>query len=113
MAEDELTIEDVPERKRYEAHMAGGLAGIVTYRLQPDRITFLHTEVDPAYEGGGVGGRLARYVLDDARARRLMVRPLCPFIAAYIRRHPDYADLVVPTPAAQAPDPGPDGAAPS
>lgn len=93
----DIVVTDAPEASRYEAHAADRLAGFARYRLSPGRITFIHTEVDPAFEGGGVGSRLARHALDDARARGLAVRPLCPFIAAYIRHHPEYADLVEPT----------------
>jgi uncharacterized protein len=52
--------------------------------------------VDPHFEGKGVGAALVQGVLDDVRARGLKVRPCCPFVAAYIRRHPEYEDLVAP-----------------
>ena len=71
------------------------MAGAAFYELDDDVITFTHTEVDPEFEGQGVGSALARYALDQAREAGLRVRPLCPFIARWIRRHPDYADLVV------------------
>lgn len=86
---------DVPDASRYEARMGDEVLGVAEYRLTRDVITFLHTEVLPAAEGRGVGSLLARTALDDARARGLRVRPLCPFISAYIRRHPEYQDLVV------------------
>lgn len=86
---------DRPERRRYELTVDGDLAGWVTYALHDRRITFIHTEVGSAYAGQGLGQRLARDVLDDARARGLRVRPLCPYIARYIRSHPEYQDLVV------------------
>lgn len=58
-------------------------------------MTIYHTEVDPAFEGQGVGSQLAKAALDDVRARGLELVPRCPFIAAYIRRHSeDYLDLV-------------------
>lgn len=57
-------------------------------------IIFTHTTIDPPLEGRGLGSALAAYVLDDARARGLSVVPECAFIAAYIDRHPEYADLV-------------------
>lgn len=91
-----ITVTDAPEASRYEAHLDGRLVAFVTYRRTSGTITFLHTEVLPGSEGGGVGSRLARAVLDEARTRGLRVRPICPFIAAYIRRHPEYADLVRP-----------------
>ena len=54
----------------------------------------LHTEVEPEHEGKGVGAALVQGALDDVRDRGLKVQPLCPFVAAYIQRHPDYEDLV-------------------
>ncbi len=95
----DLVVVDVPEGSRYEARSGDRLLGFVEYRLLTGRITFTHTEVLPDAAGQGVGSLLARSVLDDARARGLRVRPLCPFIAAWIGRHPGYADLVVDAPA--------------
>ena len=74
------------------------MAGFVTYRLRPGRISFVHTETEPEYEGRGLGSHLAAAVLDDARARGLSVTPICPFIASWIKRHPEYADLVAAWP---------------
>ncbi|WP_141015855.1 GNAT family N-acetyltransferase [Nocardioides sambongensis] len=88
-------VTHAPERSRYEAHLGGELAGFAEYQLAKDLIVFTHTEVDPAYEGKGVGGALARAALDDVRsAGDRAVMPLCPFIKSWIERHPDYADLV-------------------
>ena len=80
---------------RYEIHVDGALAGVAEYRLRPDALVFTHTEVFDAYEGRGLGSKLARGALDDARARGARIRPQCPFMAAYIDRHPAYQDLVV------------------
>ena len=94
---DELRIVDNPALHRYEARLGDEVVGISQYRLEddPGRITFVHTEVDEAVEGRGIGSRLARGVLEDARARGLNVIAECPFIAAYLRRHRnDYADLL-------------------
>jgi predicted GNAT family acetyltransferase len=90
----EMTVKDNADALRYEITVDGERAGFVTYRLSPGVMTFLHAEVDPAREGRGIGSRLVRDALDDARARGLTVRPRCPFVAAYIERNPDYADLV-------------------
>jgi len=90
----ELRIADVPATHRFEAHLGDRLAGYVHYRTEPGRIVFTHTEVMPEFEGKGIGGRLANAALDEARARGLTVVPKCPFIAGYIRRHPEYAALV-------------------
>lgn len=92
---DDLTVIDNPAEHRYEARVGDELA-IITYRRTSDRITFLHTEVPPAMEGHGIAGKMARIALDDARAQGLAVVPRCPYVAAYIRRHREYADLVPP-----------------
>jgi len=88
-------VSDHPEVERYEISVDGRRAGLAAYELTGDVIAFTHTEIDDAYEGQGLGSQLARYALDDVRARGLKVRPLCPFIRGWIKRHEDYADLVV------------------
>ena len=82
---------------RYEVWADGEMAGYTQYALLRGRIAYLHTEIYESFESMGLGSQLARAALDDARARRLMVVPYCPFIAAYIERHLDeYHDLVAP-----------------
>ncbi|MCZ0733750.1 GNAT family N-acetyltransferase [Phreatobacter sp. AB_2022a] len=78
---------------RYELVVDGHVAA-AHYTLQPGVITFVHTVVPEALGGRGVGSALARGALDDARAQGLKVVPQCPFIAGYIKKHPEYADLV-------------------
>lgn len=94
-ATQRIEIVDVPQRYRFEAHIDGEVAGIAQYLRRPGRLVFTHTEVLPAFEGRGVGSVLAKGALDAARAAGARVEPRCPFIAAYIRRHKEYADLVV------------------
>ena len=90
-----LQIDDNPEKHRYEALVDGELVGFIQYRLQDRRMTMVHTEVEPAYEGQGVGSELAKVALEDVRERGLELVPRCPFIARYVQRHPDlYLDLV-------------------
>lgn len=72
------------------------LAGFAAYELHGEHITFTHTEIADQFEGLGFGGALAAGALDAARAAGRLVTPLCPFIAAYIRRHPEYRDIVDP-----------------
>lgn len=90
-----VQVRDRPDLEYYEITVDGTRAGLAAYELDGGVITFTHTEVDDAYEGQGLGGTLARFALDDARSRGLRVRPLCPFIRGWIKRHPDYQDLVV------------------
>ena len=92
----QVEVRDNPELGRYEALANGNVAGFAEYRIHGERMTMPHTEVDPRYEGEGIGGKLASFALDDARERGLAVVPLCPFIAGYIRRHQDYLDVVDP-----------------
>ena len=80
---------------RYEIQVDGDLAGYVLYRVRPDALALTHTTVLPAYEGKGLGSVLARGTLDDIRAHSGQIVPLCPFISAFIARHPEYADLIV------------------
>ena len=90
----EATVTDNPGAERYELDVDGERAGFVTYRQSPGVIAFLHAEVDPARERQGLGSALVRGALDDARARGLSVRAVCPFVAWYIETHEDYQDLL-------------------
>ena len=90
----QVQVFDNPAEERYDAQVDGAVAGRAYYELQPGRIVFLHTEVDPEYEGRGIGSLLAKDALDDVRSKGLRVVPRCPFIARYIREHPEYQDLL-------------------
>jgi predicted GNAT family acetyltransferase len=88
-------VRDHPDRRRYEVFTDDGqLGGFAQYVLRAGRVIFTHTEIDDAFEGHGLGSKLAQGALDDVRTRGLHVVPLCPFIAAYIEHHPAYEDLV-------------------
>ena len=78
----------------YEITVDGQHAGLAAFEERPGVVVFTHTEIDPAFEGQGLGSQLARAALDDVRDRGLKVRPLCPFIRAWIDKHPDYQELV-------------------
>ena len=90
----EPRVVDVPERSVFEILVDGTVAGFAAYRRAEGEIALTHTEVDPAFEGQGIGGRLARAVLDAAREQKLAVLPYCPFIKGWIAKHPEYTDLV-------------------
>jgi uncharacterized protein len=87
-------VVDVAEWNRFEIGIDGRRAGLAAYRLSAGEITFTHTEIDDAFAGQGLGGVLVRGALDTARARGLAVLPSCPFVRAWIAKHPDYLDLV-------------------
>ena len=90
----ELRVEDKPAKHRYEARAGDQLLGFIAYRAEPGRIMLIHTEVEPELEHRGVGSQLVAGTLADIRARGLAVVPICPFVRAFIRRHPEYAELV-------------------
>jgi predicted GNAT family acetyltransferase len=89
-----MEVRDNPDERRYELLLDGAVAGFAEYRDREGRRIFVHTIVDPAYGGQGFGNRLARAALDDALARDMRVVPRCPFIRAWIERHPDYAERI-------------------
>ena len=99
----DVEVVDNPSEQRWEARLGGELAGFAEYRVgrvegpsgEQPVVDFVHTEVDDRFEGHGVGSALARAALDGVRrdgSHRVVAS--CPFIAAWIERHPDYTDLL-------------------
>jgi uncharacterized protein len=80
-------------KQRYEVEVDGQLA-VLTYRREGNTMVYLHTAVPSALSGRGIADQLARTALEEARDHQYAVVPQCPFVAAYIRRHPAYMDLV-------------------
>ncbi len=100
-----VSVVNNPAERRYEARVGEQLAGFAEYQLTDQLIVFTHTEVEPAYEGQGVGGAIAQYALDDVRTDGTRsVLPLCPFIKSWIGKHPDYIPLVYGAPASTEKD---------
>jgi uncharacterized protein len=87
-------IIDNPDQHRYEIRVGDELAGSVQYRRREGLIALIHTEIDSRFEGRGLASQLIAAVLDEARAGDVSVLPFCPFVNAYIARHPSYGDLV-------------------
>ena len=87
------SVRDNPGRSRFEIDLGDSIA-IAEYTLPKGLIMFTHTEVPPEHEGKGVGGALIRAGLAAARERGLKVIPICPFFAAYIKKHPAQHDLL-------------------
>lgn len=92
MAQVEVT--HVPEEQRFEAVTSEGVLGRVEYERDGDVVVLTHTVVEPAAEGRGIGSALVRAALDAIRDDGLTVVPQCPFIASWIARNSEYADLV-------------------
>jgi predicted GNAT family acetyltransferase len=82
-----------PAQHRYEIVVDGYLAATY-YKLSDGVITFIHTEVPKELSGKGVGSQLIKGALDQVRAEGLKVIPQCPFVKAYIDKHPEYTDLL-------------------
>ncbi|SDC64759.1 GNAT family N-acetyltransferase [Actinokineospora iranica] len=89
-----LDLRDEPAKSQYEGWHDGQLAGYVQYNRLDGSVALMHTQVTEAFEGRGVGGVLARAVLDDIRAKGHTVRPYCPFLKGWIDKHPEYQDLL-------------------
>ena len=96
MGEAKVEVVDARDRSRFEVLVDGALAGMAEYELSDGFIAFTHTEVRDEFEGQGLASKLARTGLDSARERGLKVAPYCPYIAGWIKKHPDYLDLVHP-----------------
>jgi uncharacterized protein len=92
--DEAVTVADASEQSRYEIHRGSELAGFAEYTVEGDRAVFTHTEIDERFEGQGLGSKLVAGALDGERARGRQVEPRCPFVAEFIRRHPDYLDVV-------------------
>lgn len=92
---NELVVEHNQAAARFETRIGDALA-VLEYKRRGKFIIFPHTGVPKELEGHGIAGRLSQVALDYARAEHLTVIPLCPFVAAYMREHPEYSELVHP-----------------
>lgn len=94
------TVRDDPAQLRYELIDDGGeVIGEIRYRREPGAVALVHTEVDPAYEGRGLAGVLVQGAVDDLRERGLKLIPICAYVRAWLRRHPEQSELVTSDPA--------------
>lgn len=91
---ENVTVAHIPDRQRYEISVGGEAIGLSRYRDASGQRTFLHTEVDAAYQGHGLATQLIRWALDDTRAAGLRVVASCPMVAAYVGKHAEYDDIV-------------------
>ncbi len=89
----EATVQQEKPNHRFVVNLEGATA-LLLYKEEGDTIYFVHTEVPPEMEGKGIGGQLAKAGLNYAREKHLKVVARCPFVASYLKRHPEYQDLV-------------------
>lgn len=101
MAEFATLVRDNAAKSCYEVFVDGQPAGFAVYRVAPGRVVFVHTEIDPSFAGRGLGSVLVSGALEDIRRQDKLVTARCPFVAAYIRAHPEYGDLVEDPPRGQ------------
>jgi uncharacterized protein len=97
----EPRIVDNAEEQLYELWVGDERAGVIEYETKPGVVVLIHTEIDPDFEGRGLGSKLIAGALSDIRTRGLKLEPICPFVRAYLRRHPEERDLVARSSAAE------------
>lgn len=90
---EQRTVTDNKEQSQFEIALEDGEVALMVYEMSHGRMALTHTEVPEAYEGQGVAGALAKHALDAAKTRGLKVLPYCPYVAAYIKKHPEYEEL--------------------
>jgi predicted GNAT family acetyltransferase len=86
-------VKNHPAENRFELHVGGHIAATY-YKKAPGVITFIHTEVPEALGSQGIGSKLIRGALEAVRNEGLRVVPQCPFVAAYMKKHPEFNDLL-------------------
>jgi hypothetical protein len=90
----DISVANDEERRQFHAELDGHRAHLDYVRQQDGALDLIHTEVDPALRGKGVGEAVVRFALDAARSGGLKIIPTCPFVKKFIERHPEYGDLV-------------------
>lgn len=81
-------VHHAPDEGRYEITVDGELAGFAQYRDEDGRRVFPHTEIEPRFENQGLGTEVVAFAVEDSRKAGLEIVALCPFVRAYVERHP-------------------------
>jgi predicted GNAT family acetyltransferase len=92
-----MTVTNNEQLGQLESEVQGGMA-VLRYQQHKDSLLLLHVRVPPEAQGRGIASELSRRAIELARERGLTAVPVCPFIATYIRRHPEYSGIVVEQP---------------
>ncbi|GAB1339492.1 N-acetyltransferase [Streptomyces sp. E-15] len=87
-------VERVDAKNRYEILVDGERAGLTAYRDHDDQRVFYHTEIDDAFAGQGLASRLVQEALTDVRASGKRIVPVCPYVAKFLTKHGEFADIV-------------------
>lgn len=96
----DITVRNNPQENRFEVSVDGEFAGVMDYRIDDGQVLLPRVEVLPEFRGGGVASTLVQKGMDTIREEAWgTVVPLCPYAEVWIRRHPDYQDLVAEAPA--------------
>lgn len=94
MSHQDAKVRHDKDQQRYVLEINGQPLGFAQYQEEGERQIFIHTEIDDSLAGQGMGSTLARESLDDARRRGKRIVPVCEFIAAYVKKHPDWNDIL-------------------
>lgn len=89
-------VERVDAEHLYEILVDGRRAGVTAYRDRGEQRVFFHTEVDKAFAGQGLGAQLVQHALADVRESGKRIVPVCPYVAKFLQRHDEFADITDP-----------------
>ncbi|MFE1547869.1 GNAT family N-acetyltransferase [Streptomyces sp. NPDC058718] len=89
-------VRRIDPRHRYEILVDDRRAGLTAYRDRDDRRVFFHTEIDDAYAGQGLGSTLVEQALTDVRGSGMRIVPVCPYVAKFLKKHGEFADITDP-----------------
>ncbi|NEA57428.1 N-acetyltransferase [Streptomyces sp. SID13666] len=90
------TVQRVDTKHRYEILVDGKTAGHTAYRDHDNQRVFYHTEIDDAFAGQGLASVLVQQALSDVRAAGKRIVPVCPYVAKFLKRHDEFADITDP-----------------
>jgi uncharacterized protein len=91
----DIHVSNNKDQMQFEVHAEGEIA-VLQYRLHDGLVWLMHTEVPKSLEGKGIASALAHYGLEWAKANNIKVKVICPFVAIYLKRHPEYKEIVQP-----------------
>ncbi len=90
----EISVTNNKEQQQFEVHAEGELA-VLQYRFYGDQLWLMHTEVPKKLGSMGIASALAHYALEWAKENQILVKVVCPFVAAYLKRHTEYNPIIV------------------